>query len=478
MSLCVFLILKMRSLALKISFAFVLLFSNCLQSFSQENQNLFLKVTEVKIIGNKSTQENIIIREIPLTINDSIPSDQLGILLESTKSNLINTSLFNFVTVEPVYFDERHISLYITVEERWYWWPIPIFQVEETNFNTWLEDRDIKKVSYGLFLAKENFRGRKEQLMLLLQTGYTEKVGLKYVVPFINKKKTSGFNVKFTYGRNHEVFYSLTENRRNYFRSNNGYVQKEIKTSFGYEWRPKLYFKHNFEFGYNNVNISDSIQLKNPDFLSGRKGDMEYFSFSYKVKRDKRDNKNYPTRGSYYDLGFSKSGFNVLDKDLNTSFVTAHFKKFWELLPKIYFASSIKMKYSFEDVPFYLMRGLGQGNDLVRGYELYVVNGEHYGVFKSQLRYGLVENKTFNVKAIKANKFNKIPLSVYLGSFFDAGYVDSRQVKNFGFLENKMMMGGGVSLDFVSYYDMVLRTEFSLNRFNEKGLFFHFIAPI
>ena len=111
-----------------------------------------------------------------------------------TKSNLFNTSLFNFITVEPVYFDEENISVYITVSERWYWWPIPIFEVEETNLNTWWENKDFDKINYGLFFAKENFRGRKEQVMGFLQLGYTERLGFKYVVPYINKKKTNGLS--------------------------------------------------------------------------------------------------------------------------------------------------------------------------------------------------------------------------------------------------------------------------------------------
>ncbi len=467
----------MQSLIIKFSLTLIFIINGCI-CFSQDNETNFIVIKEVKIIGNKTTKENIIVREIPLNINDSVKEQDLHKVLERTKSNLINTSLFNFVTVETVYFDDHNISIYITVEERWYWWPIPIFKVEETNFNTWLEDSDLNKVSYGLFLAKENFRGRKEQAMLLLQTGYTEKIGLKYVVPYVNRNKTSGLSFKFTYGRNHEVFHSIKNNKRDYYRSNNDYVQKEIGASVGYELRPKLYIKHNFEFGYNNVNVEDSILFYNPKFLSDTNNEMQFFNLTYKVKRDKRNNKNYPTKGSYYDVGLNKSGVGIFDNNLNSLYGTTHLKKFWQLASKFYFSSSLKLKYTFIDAPFYLMRGLGQGNDLVRGYELYVVNGEHFGVFKSQLRYGLLENKTFNVKAIKANKFNKIPLSIYLGGYFDAGYVDSKHVETFGYLENKTMLGGGVSLDFVSYYDMVLRTELSVNRFNEKGLFLHFIAPI
>ena len=188
-------------------------------SFAQTDSNKVI-IKEFKIIGNKTTRENIIIREVPFQINDTISQDGLQEVLERTKSNLFNTSLFNFIVVEPVYFDETNISIYITVEERWYWWPIPIFDIQETNFNTWWLDKDYNKVNYGLFLAKENFRGRKETVMLLFQGGYTEKVGLKYIIPYINKKKTNGLSLKFSYSRNHEVSYSTTNNVQDYLQWN------------------------------------------------------------------------------------------------------------------------------------------------------------------------------------------------------------------------------------------------------------------
>jgi hypothetical protein len=75
-------------------------------------------------------------------------------------------------------------------------------------------------------------------------------------------------------------------------------------------------------------------------------------------------------------------------------------------------------------------------------------------------------------------KFNKIPIHIYLGSYFDLGYVDAKKSNSLGFLENELMVGGGASIDLVTYYDLVFRTELSVNRFNEKGIFLHFIAPI
>jgi outer membrane protein assembly factor BamA len=460
---------------LSIFFFLLSLYSN---SYAQENKNKFVILKEFKIIGNKTTKANIIVREIPLNINDSIAKVDLKKTLERTQSNLFNTSLFNFVTVEPVYIDDNNISIYITVEERWYWWPIPIFDIEENNFNTWWLDKNFERVDYGLFLAKENFRGRKETVMLLFQGGYTEKVGIKYVIPYINKKKTNGLSLKFAYSRNHEVTYATTNNVRDFFRSENDYVKKVIGGNIGYELRPKLYNKHIFNIKYTNIAVSDSVVFYNRDFLYNGKESLQYFTLNYTVKRDKRDNKNYPVKGYYYDLSMTKDGVGILSSDLNQFYFTSQVKKFWQLSSHFYFSGSFKSKITIKEGPYFLYNGLGYRNNVVRGYEFYVMNGENYGMIKSQLRYALLKNKVFHVKAIPAKKFNKIPIAIYMGAFFDAGYVDSKINSLNNSLVNTALFGGGVSLDFVSYYDLVLRVEYSVNALNESGLFLHFVAPI
>ena len=42
---------------------------------------------------------------------------------------------------------------------------------------------------------------------------------------------------------------------------------------------------------------------------------------------------------------------------------------------------------------------------------------------------------------------------------------------------NEFLYGYGLGIDFVTYYDIVFRVEFSANKFGETGLFLHFNAP-
>jgi Surface antigen variable number repeat/Omp85 superfamily domain len=445
-------------------------------SYTQENSEISI-ISEVKIIGNKTTKTHIVIRELPFQVGDTIQPKDLNEILERAESNLLNTLLFNFVTAEAVDLDKQNISIYITVEERWYWWPIPIFEIEETNFNTWWKTKDMNRVNYGMFFAKENFRGRKERLIFKFQAGYTEQAAFRYYIPYINKSNTQGLTIGFSYKQNHELNYSTTDNKRDFFKQENSYVKKEISSKIRYEFRPKLYNTHNLEVQHNKVEIADSVSILNNDFLMFGKNSMEYFSLVYSLKRDKRNLKSYATKGYYFDINLIKNGVGVLSDQLTTFDITSTYSKYWQLSNKFYFSSSIKMKTSLKRSPYFLTNGLGYGNNLVRGYEFYVINGQHFGLFKSQLRYALLD-KVLKIKPLPFSKFNKIPISFYPGLFFDSGYVSDKEFEKNNFLNNTMLYGGGVSLDIVSYYDMVFRIEYSVNQLEEHGLFLHFVAPI
>ena len=40
------------------------------------------------------------------------------------------------------------------------------------------------------------------------------------------------------------------------------------------------------------------------------------------------------------------------------------------------------------------------------------------------------------------------------------------------------VFGTGIGIDFVTYYDKVIRFEYGVNDMGETGLFIHFVAPI
>ena len=79
---------------------------------------------------------------------------------------------------------------------------------------------------------------------------------------------------------------------------------------------------------------------------------------------------------------------------------------------------------------------------------------------------------------VPSPKFSTVPYAFYLNAYFDEAYVHDDQFKQLNFLSNAWESGYGAGIDFVTYYDMVFRFEYSFNKLGESGFFIHFTAPI
>ena len=80
---------------------------------------------------------DIVLREMLVHEGDTVEQRALYDRMERSRQNLMNTGLFNTVAVVPIYLDQRHAMVEVTVSERWTIWPSPIFQLADPNFNTW-----------------------------------------------------------------------------------------------------------------------------------------------------------------------------------------------------------------------------------------------------------------------------------------------------------------------------------------------------
>jgi hypothetical protein len=128
--------------------------------------------------------------------------------------------------------------------------------------------------------------------------------------------------------------------------------------------------------------------------------------------------------------------------------------------------------------PYFLKKGLGYAPTTLRGYQLYVINGQWITLFHSNLKYELIPKKVVQIPFIHSEKFGKLFYSVYANLIFDAGYVSDRQTYRENPLANKFIYGTGIGLDFVSYYDTVIGFEYTVNRQNQKNFFISLVAPI
>ena len=89
---------------------------------AQQDTTSYVLVSDVVIHGNNVTKDAIIFRELTFGIGDTVPSWQWEEELRVSRENVMNTTLFNFVTFEQ-HKDKSNkngIILVIDVVERWY----------------------------------------------------------------------------------------------------------------------------------------------------------------------------------------------------------------------------------------------------------------------------------------------------------------------------------------------------------------------
>src|SRR5690606_11490384 len=123
-------------------------------SASSHEDVRYLEINRIFIIGNRLTRDQIILRELSLKRGDIIYSIDLPEILELDKRKLINTRLFNTVEIRPIELEENKVDLLIDLDERWYTFPSPIFELSDRNFNEWWQnyDHDFRRVNFGLRL--------------------------------------------------------------------------------------------------------------------------------------------------------------------------------------------------------------------------------------------------------------------------------------------------------------------------------------
>lgn len=112
---------------------------------------------------------------------------------------------------------------------------------------------------------------------------------------------------------------------------------------------------------------------------------------------------------------------------------------------------------------------MGFKSEYIRGYEYYVMDGSHYALLRSNLRFKILD-RILTQNILKFIKY--IPLKIYSKAYDDIGYVHNSNPQN-SKLNNKLLNGYGVGLDVLISYYVRLRLEYSFNHLRENALFLH-----
>lgn len=443
----------------------------------QEN---YVTVRQINIEGNKKTRDYIILRELSFQVGDTINVTELPRVLERSENNLKNTVLFNNVVVNVFEWDTDLdvIDVRIEVREAWYIYLVPIAELADRNFNVWWNEFNgsLKRVNLGARFTHLNLTGNLDRLKILAQFGFTPKYEIEYAFPYLNKSKTLGASIGFLHSTNKELGYNIGDNLLLFTASDDERVlfrRNRLRSSLVY--RPNIYAFHEFqaEFHQNRADalIADTL---NRDFFLDSRLEQSFVSLSYQFRYDERDLQIYPMEGLAFELRIEKLGIGIWN-DIDMLVVYPSFTKYIRPHPRISLGTSLRGKVSIlrDRPPFYQNGGLGYGNDFVRGYELYVVNGQDFFLAKNSAKYRLVETSINLGKWMFIEQFRIMPLRIFFTLNFDAGYANELYYAGGNTFSNRWLYGGGPGIDFILYNNFLFQLELSANHLGEVGLFLH-----
>ena len=416
--------LKMKKLIIYILLLYPSLF------LAQEYPDVSIPVDTIVILGNDKTKDEVILREIPFSIPDTLQIEDL-LLIQNRVQNLF---LFNQVEVYPVEDHSKNI-LVIDVKETWYIYPVPILFINE---------RDWNKISYGFQISHFNFRGKNEKLSVGGWLGYNPSFFLNYYNPWVGKEAKFIFGINIIKQKIENKFFDFDEDHLGLsltFGKRFG-LNTFVETSLGLT-------KIKFPKAYRPFLVSNS----NEDFVP-----KAGVSFRY----DHRDLFEYPMKGFYLNWSVYRTGF------------TKSQPQFWrwqfdhrlyvKLLNRLSIGGRNLIKLNRGELPIYDRIFIGY-SERIRGYFSRVFTAQNLMLQNIELRFSLFPIKYISWKTAPylSEFFQGLKYGASLGIFMDSGTIWDRteQIKL-----NNFFSGYGAGIHFHLPYINVLRID---RAWNDKG---------
>nr|WP_255594288.1 POTRA domain-containing protein [Pontibacter sp. HSC-14F20] len=426
-------------------------------------------IDSIGFAGNEVSKSRMLLFELNIAPGDTLATAELEEKLEENRRRLFNLRLFHEVGYTYT-CREGLVTVTFTMQERWYLYPIPILDIADRNFNAWLERRDWSRVDYGINLIRRNFRGRNEEVRIRLQQGFNKRLEFTYRVPYISRAHKLGMDFGIADYRSRAIDYRTLNNRQRFYVQESGVpIQRTLLTS-GITHRQSVQRQEGLRLTYVQEQVADTVLTLNPEYYSEDNQDRQYLRLELSKVVNLRNSFVYPLTGSYFEAIAAQTFFlNGNGTPITT--LRAKYVDYRHLSGKYYYfvggeaQARLSKHYAYADNVALGFRSL------VRGYELQVVGGQYFGLFKQGLTRELFQHEGMHLKFIKSPKFNKVPLALYANVFTDAGYVVDEVFEKGNPLANRLLAGIGVGLHLVTFYDFVFRAEYTINREKTSGFY-------
>jgi outer membrane protein assembly factor BamA len=433
-------------------------------------------IANIHVTGNEHTKTYVILREINFQQGDTILFKDLENRLLQNRMLLMNTALFTSVRINLKDWKADKVDIDIWVDESWYIYPLPIFELADRNFNVWWKDKNhsFKRVNFGVNLYHYNLTGNRDVLKVGGQLGYTRKAEVIYRIPYLNAKNTLGLEVGALYSTNKEVQYAVQNNKQLFYFDEDSTQLRRLRLDAALSLRPRHYTSHEWRLRYNKHTITDTVARINPYFLGNGTTQQRYLTAAYRFMYDRRNFAVYATKGYFLQVRLQQDGLGTDTSGVQLSsaqITAAHYHSFGKRWSTELIGRG-KVSYSPRQQGYYwLQRALGYEANYVRGYEYYTLDGQHYAYLKSSVRYLLFQqNVNFN-RIVPLDMLKGIPILFFVTLNSDWGVAADKYYAQGNPLSNSLLWGGGPGINMVFNNAMVFDISYSWNRLGEGGLY-------
>ena len=323
---------------------------------SDKTDTIKLNLKNIEIVGNKKTKPQIILRELLFSEN------QLVLLSNfiSAQKRILSLELFTQVRFDIV-GDRQHSTLIISVYERWYVFPIPLF---------YLNERSWHKISYGGSLLYYNFLGKNILLNFTAAFGYNPELKLAYYNPWFFGK--------------HKFFTNFKLYKRK-VRSKNPEYEGIDDSRIGVDWLIGKRFGH---FTYLGLNLNyTEISATNSELTLSPSNKDILPSVSLLFHYDNRDLKEYAHKGWNLQFWGKRAGNN---KWLHYYQYGVDFRRYQPVTQKTTLALRAATMFSSGNIPIYDRMYLGYG-ERIRGRFYDIYEGENLIFGGVEFRFPLLK---------------------------------------------------------------------------------------
>jgi len=436
-------------------------------------------IDAIVVLGNKHTQRDVVLRELDIEVGQRVAVAELDAVLARNEDRLMNTNLFVQVSIRVHAWEgvTGRVGLTVRLREAWYTYPVPIFELADRNFNVWWDDynRSLDRINYGLKLYHFNLLGRNDEAKLTLQYGYTQKLEWRYTLPSLGKGIDWGLRFNVLAARNKEIAWASVGDRQQFYRDEDQFLLWRLRSIVGLRRRYGNDLYTELSVGYFRRRVHPFvIDSLNPAFLS--RGPLErYLRVAFEAVIDKRDVRPFPLHGYYLSVRVYKEGIGLFAERRNRlllSLMGEHYSV-WAPRWSVVWRWKLQTDLVGGVKPFYGYRALGYGEDYLRGYEYYVIDGKDYAYLQSTLRW-VVFDRTINWGQLMLfDPFRLMPLRVYVSVYSDVGYVHDPWFSEGNLLRDRLLWGYGVGLNFLAYYNKLVKLEWSHNMLGEHNVYLH-----